>query len=49
MGAGPILSAAPELQKMGYTVPGVIVIDVVEGEYLSVSALDYVDGDRDGR
>lgn len=32
MGAGPILSAAPELQKLGYTVPGVIVIDVVEGE-----------------
>ena len=33
MGAGPILSAAPELQQLGYTVPGVIVIDVVEGEY----------------
>jgi protein phosphatase methylesterase 1 len=32
MGAGPILSAAPQLQKLGYTVPGVIVIDVVEGE-----------------
>jgi hypothetical protein len=32
MGAGPILSASPELQKLGYTVSGVVVIDVVEGE-----------------
>jgi protein phosphatase methylesterase 1 len=31
MGAGPILSAAPILQKKGYIVPGVIVLDVVEG------------------
>lgn len=32
MGAGPILNAAPELQKLGYTISGVVVIDVVEGE-----------------
>jgi hypothetical protein len=31
MGAGPILSASPELQKLGYSVSGVVVIDVVEG------------------
>ena len=31
MGAAPILSAAPELQKKGYTIPGVVVLDVVEG------------------
>ncbi|WVQ81692.1 protein phosphatase methylesterase 1 [Cryptococcus sp. DSM 104549] len=31
MGAAPILDAAPKLQKRGYTVPGVIVLDVVEG------------------
>lgn len=32
MGAGPVLSASPELQKLGYSVSGVVVIDVVEGE-----------------
>ncbi|WWC71875.1 uncharacterized protein I206_105834 [Kwoniella pini CBS 10737] len=31
MGAAPILSAAPMLQKKGCTIPGVIVLDVVEG------------------
>jgi protein phosphatase methylesterase 1 len=31
MGAAPILSAAPVLQQRGYNVPGVIVLDVVEG------------------
>ncbi|WWC64436.1 uncharacterized protein I303_107046 [Kwoniella dejecticola CBS 10117] len=31
MGAAPILSSAPLLQKKGYTIPGVIVLDVVEG------------------
>ncbi|WVF73184.1 hypothetical protein IAT40_008003 [Kwoniella sp. CBS 6097] len=31
MGAAPILSAAPILQSKGYTVPGVVVLDVVEG------------------
>ncbi|KAK8853103.1 hypothetical protein IAR55_003804 [Kwoniella newhampshirensis] len=31
MGAAPILSAAPILQQKGYKVPGVIVLDVVEG------------------
>ncbi|WVW86010.1 hypothetical protein I302_108048 [Kwoniella bestiolae CBS 10118] len=31
MGAAPILSSAPILQKKGYTIPGVIVLDVVEG------------------
>ena len=35
MGAGPILSASPELQKLGYTVSGVVVIDVVEGQCYS--------------
>ena len=32
MGAGPVLSASPELQKLSYSVSGVVVIDVVEGE-----------------
>jgi len=32
MGAGPILSASPEFQKLGYTVSGVVVVDVVEGK-----------------
>lgn len=32
MGAAPTLNALPELQKAGYSVPGVIVLDVVEGE-----------------
>jgi hypothetical protein len=32
MGAAPILAAVPLLQKKGYTVPGIIVLDVVEGE-----------------
>ena len=32
MGAAPILSASPVLQSKGYQVPGVIVLDVVEGE-----------------
>ncbi|WWC91573.1 uncharacterized protein L201_006519 [Kwoniella dendrophila CBS 6074] len=31
MGAAPILSASPILQKKGYTIPGVVVLDVVEG------------------
>ncbi|WVR00357.1 hypothetical protein IAU59_007500 [Kwoniella sp. CBS 9459] len=31
MGAAPILSAAPLLQSKGYNVPGVVVLDVVEG------------------
>ena len=31
MGAAPVLSAAPLLQQKGYTIPGVIVLDVVEG------------------
>ncbi|WWD19517.1 hypothetical protein CI109_103978 [Kwoniella shandongensis] len=31
MGAAPVLSAAPILQQKGYKVPGVIVLDVVEG------------------
>lgn len=31
MGAAPVVSAAPELQKKGYTIPGVVVLDVVEG------------------
>ena len=31
MGAAPILSAAPILQKKGYKIPGVSVLDVVEG------------------
>lgn len=34
MGAGPILSASPELQKAGYKVSGVVVIDVVEGKFM---------------
>ena len=37
MGAAPILSAAPILQQKGYTVPGVVVLDVVEGESLPPS------------
>jgi protein phosphatase methylesterase 1 len=32
MGASPIISSAPVLQKLGYKVVGVIVLDVVEGE-----------------
>lgn len=35
MGAAPMLSAAPILQQKGYTIPGVIVLDVVEGESYS--------------
>ena len=31
MGACPILAAAPVLQAEGYQIPGVIVLDVVEG------------------
>ncbi|GFZ48458.1 Protein phosphatase methylesterase 1 [Saitozyma sp. JCM 24511] len=31
MGAAPILAAIPLLQKKGYSVPGIIVLDVVEG------------------
>lgn len=34
MGAAPVLAAIPEFQKLGYTVPGLIVLDVVEGELL---------------
>lgn len=33
MGAAPILSASPILQQKGYNVPGVVVLDVVEGNY----------------
>jgi protein phosphatase methylesterase 1 len=33
MGAAPILETGPLLQKEGYNVPGVIVLDVVEGEF----------------
>lgn len=33
MGAGPILSATPELQRLGYSVSGVVVVDVVEGKF----------------
>lgn len=32
MGAAPIISAAPLLQQKGYTVAGVGILDVVEGE-----------------
>jgi protein phosphatase methylesterase 1 len=32
MGAAPVLSASPVLQSKGYQVPGVVVLDVVEGE-----------------
>lgn len=32
MGAVPILAATPVLQKNGYNIPGVAVLDVVEGE-----------------
>ena len=32
MGASPIISSAPILQKRGYKVVGVIVLDVVEGK-----------------
>lgn len=31
MGAAPTLEASPVLQKEGYNIPGVIVLDVVEG------------------
>jgi len=31
MGASPIIASAPVLQKLGYKVVGVIVLDVVEG------------------
>ncbi|OCF40785.1 protein phosphatase methylesterase 1 [Kwoniella heveanensis CBS 569] len=42
MGAAPILSAAPILQSKGYTVPGVVVLDVVEGT--AVEALPLMKG-----
>ena len=43
MGAGPILSASPELQKLGYTVSGVVVVDVVEGQlYMTLSMLQLI-------
>ena len=32
MGASPVVSSTPLLQKEGYKVVGVIVLDVVEGE-----------------
>jgi protein phosphatase methylesterase 1 len=32
MGASPVVSSTPILQKDGYKVVGVIVLDVVEGE-----------------
>lgn len=32
MGSAPVLGACPILQKKGYTIPGVVVLDVVEGE-----------------
>lgn len=31
MGAAPVVSAAPELQRKGYTIPGIVILDVVEG------------------
>nr|ODN99978.1 protein phosphatase methylesterase 1 [Cryptococcus depauperatus CBS 7855] len=31
MGAAPVLSAIPILQQKGYTIPGVVILDVVEG------------------
>jgi protein phosphatase methylesterase 1 len=40
MGAAPILAAAPLLQAKGYTVPGVVVLDVVEGELVVLSHAD---------
>jgi protein phosphatase methylesterase 1 len=39
MGAAPILSAAPLLQQKGYSIPGVIVLDVVEGEFCRISRI----------
>ncbi|WOO76535.1 Protein phosphatase methylesterase 1 [Vanrija pseudolonga] len=42
MGAAPILSAAPLLQKLGYTVCGVAVLDVVEGT--AIEALPLMKG-----
>jgi len=32
MGAAPVLEVSPQLQKLGYKVNGVAVLDVVEGE-----------------
>lgn len=48
MGAAPILSAAPLLQKKGYTVSGVIVLDVVEGEPVMSLTLPYRIADTSG-
>ncbi|TXT15536.1 hypothetical protein VHUM_00039 [Vanrija humicola] len=42
MGAAPVLSAAPLLQKLGYTVCGVGVLDVVEGT--AIEALPLMKG-----
>lgn len=39
MGAAPTLEAAPELQKRGYRVGGVIVLDVVEGSAMEALPL----------
>lgn len=37
MGASPVMSSAPILQERGYKVVGVIILDVVEGEHVSLS------------
>ncbi|KAL1413723.1 Protein phosphatase methylesterase 1 [Vanrija albida] len=42
MGAAPVLSAAPALQNLGYTVCGVAVLDVVEGT--AIEALPLMKG-----
>jgi protein phosphatase methylesterase 1 len=34
MGASPVVSSTPLLQKEGYKVVGVIILDVVEGEQI---------------
>lgn len=39
MGASPVVSSTPLLQKDGYKVVGVIVLDVVEGKRSSFSPL----------
>jgi hypothetical protein len=38
MGAAPVLPAAPVLQSQGYSIPGVVVLDVVEGGYLPMGS-----------
>ena len=39
MGAAPVLEVTPRLQKLGYKVPGVVVLDVVEGWFPSSTPL----------